>query len=484
MEDAKIIKIDKRLFNPIYWHIKDALGDRKIRKILLQGGSSAGKTYTVAQASVIDALQSDSSTLILRKESTTIEDSVYADYKHIAEWVNNNYKFFEIQARKINFPQGKFRFRGMDDPEKVKGIAQYKRIFMNELSKFNQVDFDEIERRLRGQEGQKIIADWNPIEDTHWIKTELIDKEDWETLPLELKGCPGSKLDDLSEKWINSFGDTILIKTTYRDNYWIVGSPDGKHGFVDEHTINTFEKMRVQKPNQYQVYGLGNWGSYRVGGEFWKSFEIDKHVKKVDYLKDKAVHLTVDINRIPYITQTLWQLKDGEIRQFNELCAKEPNNEARKAAGLVIQYLQRINYTDVLYVYGDASGKNKSATDNSSFFDVYIRELRKYFVVVDRILKVNPSVSLSGAFVNDIYAGETQFSISIGDNCLMSKADYNMVKEAPDGGMIKEKVKDPVTGVTYEKGGHLSDAKRYFIVKILEKEYKDYKLRRKKYAII
>jgi hypothetical protein len=54
------------------------------------------------------------------------------------------------------------------------------------------------------------------------------------------------------------------------------------------------------------------------------------------------------------------------------------------------------------------------------------------------------------------------------------------VKEDKDGKMDKPKVKDPVTGVTYEPQGHFSDQKRYFITKILENEFNQYKSRSRK----
>lgn len=475
----------KKLFNPIYWHLIDAHFDEKIRYIYVYGGSSSGKTYTIAQVQSACSFDENNNTLVLRKESVTIPTTVYESFKSFQKKINESYEFFDFMSFMIRCKnRNQFTFKGVDDPEKVKGLESFNTVFLNELTKFNESDLDEVKRRLRGRPNQKIYADWNPIDESHWIKTNLIDAEEWIELPIELEGKPYSMLDELSGKWINKTGDTILIKTTYRDNHWVIGSPCGSYGFVDEHTISNFEKMRTQKPNQYQVYGLGNWGSYRVGGEFWRSFDIDKHVKKVEYLKGKQIHLTIDINRLPYISQSLWQYKDFKIRQFNELCAEPPENDARRSAQKVIRYLQSIGYNDIIHIYGDASGKNKSATDGESFFDVYIRELRKSFVVNDRILKSNPSVSLSGSFVNEIYEGLTPFSIIIGDNCIKSKSDYNTVKEGMNGEMVKEKIKDSNTGVTYEKSGHLSDAKRYFIVKLLEKEYKDYRSKRKKYAII
>jgi hypothetical protein len=46
--------------------------------------------------------------------------------------------------------------------------------------------------------------------------------------------------------------------------------------------------------------------------------------------------------------------------------------------------------------------------------------------------------------------------------------------------MLKEKVKDEKSGITYEPHGHFSDAKRYFIIKILEREFNTYKAKRRR----
>lgn len=486
--------IDTRYFNPVYWHIDEALRNPSIRRLLIYGGSSSSKTYSITQSSVINALQEDNSTLIFRKESTTINNSVYADFKKLSHWINeiltneNNPPFFEILSRLIRYPNGMFSFHGLDDPEKIKGVAGYKRIFFNELSKFDVTDWEEANRRLRGLPNQKLIADWNPIDENHWIKKEIIDNEKWIPLSNEVsspdipKGT-NTTLCDTSWKKINEAGDTMLIKTSFMDNYWVVGSPCGKYGFVDRHTIANFEKMRREKPNQYQVYGLGEWGTFRVGGEFWKQFDIDRHVRPVPFLPDNSVHVSVDINVIPYITQTLWQFKDNQLRQFDELCARDPENTAAKAAQKVAKYLNHIGYSGVVHIYGDASGKNRSVIEKNTFFGKYFEEMRKYYVVNDRVMKNNPSVAMSAAFINDIYEGFTPFSIAIGDNCTLSKQDYNTVKEDMDGGMVKESTKDPATGVKYEKNGHISDAKRYFICRILKNEYDTFLAKHKKNGI-
>ena len=82
------INFNPELFNNIFWHLKEAFNNVQIRFVWCYGGSSASKTYSVVQLSIIDMLQgNDNNYLVLRKYATDIRDSIYSDYKNIiTEW--------------------------------------------------------------------------------------------------------------------------------------------------------------------------------------------------------------------------------------------------------------------------------------------------------------------------------------------------------------------------------------------------------------
>jgi len=168
----------------------------------------------------------------------------------------------------------------------------------------------------------------------------------------------------------------------------------------------------------------------------------------------------------------------------HELPCKTPDNNAPKAAARLVKWLNTIEYNDVVYIYGDPSASARSTVDenNSSFYDKFIAVLRTAgFNVVNRVSKSAPEVALSAAFINDVYEHQlNDYSIIIGDSNKVSISDYSIVKEDKDGKMLKPKIKDHDTGVTYEPQGHFSDTKRYFICKILETEFIKYKSRTKK----
>lgn len=233
----------KRMFNPLFWILLAAIQNDKLRYIFVYGGSSAAKTYTIAQVLTWMALQEAHSSMILRKFSVDIEDSVEADFKEI----NQNFKLSDVSTvikRHIRYSNGaQHRFRGLDQSERLKGLKGFKYLYYNELSMFAEDDFKQGRKRLRGMPGQKIIADWNPISDQHFVKKDIIDNETWTdvpafTIPGLTKQPKYSSLDpENSFIRVNATGNMLLIKTTFKDNFWIVGRPDGKAGFRDEHVL-------------------------------------------------------------------------------------------------------------------------------------------------------------------------------------------------------------------------------------------------------
>lgn len=268
-----MIEFDWRLFNPLYWHVVEAMENEDIRFIFIMGGSSAGKTYTIKQALINDALENQESCLSMRKYSVDISESTYADAKGIGQKIDAITNNFEFLINKIKIGNAQIRFRGLDQSHKLQGISKFKRLYADEITHFIFDDFKQMKKRLRGVPGQQIMASWNPISVNHWINQKVIKLERWTDLPNELPGNKWSKLysdgtiEENSFKKINDKGNMLLIKTTHRDNWWVVGHPtkrllpDGKkYGFIDKHVLDDFAYDKIHDTNAYDVMANGNWG--------------------------------------------------------------------------------------------------------------------------------------------------------------------------------------------------------------------------------
>ena len=502
------MKINFKKLNPVGFYLMRFLQDLTIRFIILFGGSSSGKSYSVAQIILIFTIWEGSNTLVMRKVGASIRDSIYQDFKTAADQlgITNLFRFSDGVKTITCLSNGaRIVFKGLDDSEKIKGLSSFKRVVLDEESEFEEEDYKQIRKRLRGMVGQQIITTFNPIKETHWIKTQIFDKEKWHDIPktVEIAGRelppqltdvksirmnePKSILNPRTKEIEEHPSDTVVIQTTYLNNFWVVGSPDGTYGFYDEQCVADFERDRLNDPDYYNVYALGEWGVIRTGSEFFSSFNRGVHTGVCEYDPTLPVHICVDSNVLPYISITYWQIAlEGDkkhIRQIGETCADSPNNTVRKAAKLVAKRLHEMG-VDKVILHGDASTRAANNIDDEkrSFHDLFIDTMQKEGIEVeDRVSNKNPSVPMSGEFINAIFdAVLPGLQITIDENCKVSTEDYMSVQKDVNGGILKTKVKNKITMQTYEEHGHISDTFRYVVVDMLREEFLLFSNRRKR----
>lgn len=498
--------VNHKKLNPNAFYLLKYLNDATIRFIILYGGSSSGKSFSVAQAVIIQTLQDGENTLVMRKVGASISKTIYEDYKVAASLLGISQYFKFIQnSIKCTYNGAKIDFSGLDDPEKIKGISNYKRVQLEELSEFEFADLKQIRKRLRGKKGQQIIADFNPISETNWIKKDWLDNEKLHDVPMvveiggkvipaeltkvkSLKMNEGKSMVNPKTKEIEEYPpNMVVIQSTYLNNFWVVGSPDGTYGYYDEQCVMDFEHDRLYDPDYYNVYALGEWGVIKTGNEFLNSFNVGKNSGEYPYIPGLPIHLSVDSNVLPYISVSYWQVdlsKGKDMYQIAETTAESPNNSVRRAAKLVSKKLSELGYDDKIYLHGDASAKAANTIDDNkrSFMDLFIDTLKKdNWIVEDKVGNKNPLVSMTGEFVNAVFEKQLSgLSIKINDSCRASIDDYQSVQKDANGAILKTKVKDSVTKQTYEEHGHLTDTLRYVVHDIMYEEYVQFSNRRKR----
>ena len=456
------LNLSRKLFNPVYWHLERALNDETLRYIWLFGGSSGSKTYSFCQNIVKRMCETkDDNSLFMRKYGSDIEDSIYADVKSIiSKWKLSDY--FIIQKNYIEcIATGTYiSFRGLDDPEKVKGVSQYRRIVLEEVSQFTEADLKQVRKRLRGKTGQQIIGIFNPISEDHWLKKTIFDKEGFTELP-----------NDISGMWKNAAGNALALRSNYINNHFIVGPQ-----FIDKHVIDDFERDKVEDYNYYLIYALGEWGKLRTGGEFWKNFKYDLHVDATaTWDESLPIHLTWDDNVNPFLTCLVWQGRGGDLKQIDEICLEDPRNRVYDTCK---EFMMRypLDRVQGLFIYGDrtAMKEDTKLAKGENFYTKVLEYLAAYKPRL-RMQTANPSVVMSAGFVNEIYAGRIEgASITINPRCTKSINDYQYALEDSDGTLKKVKKTHPVTKVSYEEYGHPSDAKRYLVVYYHREAYLNY----------
>lgn len=242
--------------------------------------------------------------------------------------------------------------------------------------------------------------------------------------------------------------------------------------FHNEHNLPSgYIQSKLIEPNAHNPHRIDMlvYGSplAKSGDEYYSRWDRLKHVQVVTYPADIPTHLGFDFNRRPYITAGLykiWYKKDVErwhIHKFDEICLKPPNNTTEDLCGQIDElYSQELNKG--LFIYGDYSGGNARTNSNEDDYDVIRRKLFRYLGnTSDRVI-VNVRVIKRKEFMNKIFYGSVPIDFTCDPKCVNFIMDCDYLKEAPDGGKLKETVKDE-NGKSYEKYGHTSDETEYVI---------------------
>lgn len=198
----------------------------------------------------------------------------------------------------------------------------------------------------------------------------------------------------------------------------------------------------------------------KSGGEFFNQFERSIHVKQVEYIPEKNVHISLDFNVTPYITMTCWQIlkteKGYDVRCFDEICLSSPHNNTEQ---LCLEFKRR--YIDFrkekpsIFYYGDATGSNRTTSSVEHNYQILERVLARHLNSnSNRVSNRNPSVSKTRDFCNKIMAGGFNMNFMVDNKCRNLISDLEFLKEAPDGGKLIVKEKDKNSGQSFEKYGH------------------------------
>jgi len=291
-----------------------------------------------------------------------------------------------------------------------------------------------------------ILATCNPT--FGWVKKIVYDKWKNSTLP---------------EKW-------LYIPAKITDN------PHLPQDYIDNlKNMPTFE---------YMVFVEGNWDiQLKTGGEFYKCFEIDLHVKPTKYDPLLPLHISWDDNVNPYLPCGIFQIDGKELRMIDEITGITPNNTVKAVCNEIIRKYQ--GHESGMFIYGDATA-NKADTKLENGYNFYrlAMDYLQQFKPRNRVTASNPSVVMRGNFINTVF--EKNFggiNIIIGENCKTAISDFIGLKEGADGTKQKEMVSDNKTGVRYQKYGHFSDLFDYICCTAFSSDFAQYQSGRKSMGI-
>lgn len=222
-----------KLYNPVY------LKEFKVRDRFRHrfGSAGSGKSLFTAQQEIVESyepVRQNRKTLCVRHVANTLKDSVFQELCDvITAWgLWGDFKKTTSPLSLLNLITNvEFIFRGLDDVGKLKSVKGVDRAWIEEATDMKSSrELNQIDARLRGFDYCQIVLTYNPIDENHWLNTEI-----HQVLPK----------------------DHTILKTTYKDNVRMLAK--------DPNYAARIESYKNTAPNFYRVYGLGQWGVVTEG---------------------------------------------------------------------------------------------------------------------------------------------------------------------------------------------------------------------------
>jgi phage terminase large subunit len=194
----------------------------KKRITINQGGTRSGKTYSILQVLCEWCFENKDAgwvITIVRKTLPALKGSAYRDFLKI---ISDEHWYSEVFHNKSEMTYQLFgnlvEFISVDQPQKIRGRKRNV-VFINEANELSYEDFFQLNVRTT----DKIIIDYNPSDEFHWIYEKLEPRE-----------------------------DADFFITTYIDN-----------PFLEKELVYEIERLAEADENHWRVYGLGLRGISR-----------------------------------------------------------------------------------------------------------------------------------------------------------------------------------------------------------------------------
>lgn len=196
----------------------DILSDSRKRITVMQGGTRSGKTYNIILYFIVKLLGETGQTLsVVRNSLPSLKGSVMRDFFDILLKMNLYDEGNHNKTESTYLLNGNLiEFVSVDQPQKIRGRRR-DYLFINEANELNYEAWMQLVFRTE----KKIVLDYNPSDEYHWIYESVITRD-----------------------------DADFHITTYKDN-----------PFLPKELIDEIERLQEADENYWKVYGLGQRGT-------------------------------------------------------------------------------------------------------------------------------------------------------------------------------------------------------------------------------
>ena len=224
--------------NKVFKHLEES----KSKIVVEQGGTRSGKTYNILLWVIFSYCNNNSGKIITicRRSFPALRGTVMRDFFQIIR-DNDLYseEYHSKTANEYRINGNTVEFISLDMPQKIRGRKR-DLLFINEANELSYEDWQQLIFRTN----ERIIIDYNPSEEFHWIYDKVLTR-----------------------------ADTEFYQTTYKDN-----------PFLGNVIIQEIERLRDIDENYWRVYGLGERGQSRsLVYTFQTCKDIPAEAKLVSY---------------------------------------------------------------------------------------------------------------------------------------------------------------------------------------------------------
>ena len=241
------------------------------RYTILLGGRSAGRSHFASQLALSKLVAPEYlRCAIMRFVLTDIRKSIYQEIRdrieeqEVEDAINITDNFMRFDYQDNTIVGIGFRKSSSDQKSKLKSLASFNMVIIEEADEIVEEDFLQLDDSLRTTKSDiRIVLLLNPPHRTHWIIKRWFNLE-----PSPFPGYYVPTLKDSRER------DTLFIHTTYRDNI--------KN--LNESTIRNFEDYRTNNADHYysMIEGLVSEGMRGRIFTKWKTIPTHEY-EQLDY---------------------------------------------------------------------------------------------------------------------------------------------------------------------------------------------------------
>lgn len=402
MSSSLNIQISKKIFNKAYFSY---LEDYTHRFNIYYGGAGSGKSHFVVQKMLYKYLKyPNRKCLVIRKVGNTLRDSIFALFKTVlSDW--KLYDRCEVRETllTIDLPNGsQFIFKGLDDSEKVKSIANIDDIIVEECTEISLDEFSQLNLRLRSKNPyNQIHCMFNPVSKSNWVYSQWFEK--------------GYNQDN-----------TIVLHTTYKDNK-----------FLPQDYINSLLEMEKTNYPYFKIYALGEFATLdKLIYTNWieQDFDYRELIRTLDF----TAYFGLDFGYVNDPSAFIALLADKVNKKlyiFDEFYKKGLLNDE------IAQEIKNKGFSKEIITADSAEQKS-------------IEEIRRY-----GINRIRPARKGKDSIINGIQFIQ-QYKLIVHPSCV------NFMEELKNYTWQKNKSTGEYINKPIDKYNHLLDALRYAVEKL------------------